>query len=55
MPIPPNKRKGRVLFDPIDLLHWLDVVGVFEIGTRPDGTRLRVEDYPHFFQTQIPI
>jgi 3-hydroxyacyl-[acyl-carrier-protein] dehydratase len=42
--------KGRVLFNPVDLLSWLRVVGVFEIGVRPDGTRLRVEDYsalPH--------
>jgi 3-hydroxyacyl-[acyl-carrier-protein] dehydratase len=38
--------KGRVLFNPADLLSWLNSVGVFQIGTRPDGTRLRVEDYP---------
>lgn len=36
-----NKR----LFDPAHLLHWLRIVGVFEVGVRPDGTRLRVEDY----------
>lgn len=42
--------KGRVLFNPADLLGWLKAVGVFQIGTRPDGTRLRVEDYPHFSQ-----
>jgi 3-hydroxyacyl-[acyl-carrier-protein] dehydratase len=39
--------RGRVLFNPIDLLKWLRVVCVFDIGTRQDGTRLRVEDYPH--------
>ncbi|MFO0789623.1 MAG: 3-hydroxyacyl-ACP dehydratase FabZ family protein [Pirellulales bacterium] len=39
--------RGRTLFDPIELLKWLRVVKVFDIGTRPDGTRLRVEDYPH--------
>jgi 3-hydroxyacyl-[acyl-carrier-protein] dehydratase len=39
--------KGRVLFDPADLLKWLRVVGVFEVGVRPDGTRLRVEDYSY--------
>jgi 3-hydroxyacyl-[acyl-carrier-protein] dehydratase len=37
--------KGRQLFDPIHLLHWLRLVGVFEVGTRPDGSRLRPEDY----------
>lgn len=36
---------GRRLFDPAHLLHWLRLVGVFEIGVRPDGSRLRVEDY----------
>ena len=35
----------RRLFDPAHLLHWLRLVGVFDIGTRPDGTRLRPEDY----------
>ncbi|HEX3599768.1 MAG TPA: 3-hydroxyacyl-ACP dehydratase FabZ family protein [Lacipirellulaceae bacterium] len=39
--------RGRVLFDPLELLKWLRVVGVFDVGVRPDGTRLRVEDYPH--------
>jgi 3-hydroxyacyl-[acyl-carrier-protein] dehydratase len=33
------------LFDPADLVHWLHLVGVFEVGTRPDGSRIRVEDY----------
>ena len=37
--------KGRVLFNPADLLGWLRAVGVFEVGVRPDGTRLCVEDY----------
>lgn len=36
---------GRRLFDPAHLLHWLRLVGVFDVGVRPDGTRLRVEDY----------
>lgn len=35
----------RRLFDPAHLLHWLRLVGVFEVGVRPDGTRLRPEDY----------
>jgi 3-hydroxyacyl-[acyl-carrier-protein] dehydratase len=37
--------KQRRLFDPAHLLHWLRLVGVFEVGVRPDGSRLRVEDY----------
>jgi 3-hydroxyacyl-[acyl-carrier-protein] dehydratase len=37
--------KGRKLFDPAHLLHWLRLVGVFDIGVRADGTRLRPEDY----------
>jgi 3-hydroxyacyl-[acyl-carrier-protein] dehydratase len=41
-----EQTKGRVLFNPVDLLGWLRAVGVFDIGVRQDGTRLRVEDYP---------
>ncbi len=37
--------QGTRLFDSAHLLHWLKLVGVFEVGTRPDGTRLRIEDY----------
>ena len=33
------------LFDPAHLLHWLRIVGVFDVGVRADGTRMRVEDY----------
>lgn len=33
------------LFNPAHLLHWLRLVGVFEVGTKADGTPLRVEDY----------
>ena len=33
------------LFDPAHLLHWLRLVGVFDVGVRPDGTRLKPEDY----------
>lgn len=47
--------RGRVLFDPIELLKWLRVVGVFDIGVRPDGTRLRVEDYPHLNQKRVDL
>jgi 3-hydroxyacyl-[acyl-carrier-protein] dehydratase len=40
-----GQNSSRRLFDPTHLLHWLRLVGVFDIGTRPDGTRLRAEDY----------
>jgi 3-hydroxyacyl-[acyl-carrier-protein] dehydratase len=40
-----EQTKGRVLFNPRDLLKWLRVVGVFDIGVRQDGTRLREQDY----------
>ena len=33
------------LFDPADLVHWLHLVGIFEVGRRPDGTRISPEDY----------
>ncbi len=35
----------RQLFDPADLLHWLSIVGVFDVGQRPDGTRLTPSMY----------
>jgi hypothetical protein len=40
-----EQTKDRQLFDPAHLLHWLRLVGVFDVGVRPDGTRLRPEDY----------
>jgi 3-hydroxyacyl-[acyl-carrier-protein] dehydratase len=36
---------GLRLFRKRDLLHWLSLVGVFEVGVRPDGTPLRSSDY----------
>jgi 3-hydroxyacyl-[acyl-carrier-protein] dehydratase len=36
---------GRRLFDPAHLLHWLRLVGVFDVGVRQDGSRLRPDDY----------
>ena len=47
--------RGRVLFDAIDLLKWLRVVRVFDVGVRQDGTRLRVEDYPHLNQRRAAL
>ena len=40
-----NQPADKRLFDPAHLLHWLRLVGVFDVGIRPDGTRLRPEDY----------
>ena len=40
-----ERADDRRLFDPTHLLHWLRLVGVFDIGVRPDGTKLRAEDY----------
>jgi 3-hydroxyacyl-[acyl-carrier-protein] dehydratase len=40
-----EQTRGRRLFNPADLLKWLRIVGVFDIGVRQDGTRLRAEDY----------
>ncbi len=37
---------GARMFRPRDLRHWLELVGVFEIGVKSDGTRLRPSDYP---------
>lgn len=33
------------LFDPEDLVRWLHVTGVFHVGVREDGTRMKPEDY----------
>ena len=40
------ERLGSKLFRPRDLQHWLQLVGVFEVGVKQDGTRLRAADYP---------
>ena len=37
---------GSRLFRPTDLRHWLSLVGVFDVGVKADGTRLRQSDYP---------
>ena len=37
---------GHRLFRPRDLRHWLALVGVFEVGVRQDGTRIREAEYP---------
>jgi 3-hydroxyacyl-[acyl-carrier-protein] dehydratase len=34
------------MFRPRDLRHWLELVGVFEVGVKQDGTRIREADYP---------
>ena len=33
------------LFDPCDLAEWLHIVGIFEVGIRKDGSRMRAADY----------
>ena len=40
------QQMGARLFRPSDLRHWLDLVGVFEVGVKKDGARLRRSDYP---------
>jgi 3-hydroxyacyl-[acyl-carrier-protein] dehydratase len=40
------QQMGARLFRPRDLRHWLELVGVFEVGVKQDGTRLRQADYP---------
>ena len=40
------QQMGAKLFRPTDLRHWLNLVGVFEVGVKQDGTRLKREDYP---------
>jgi 3-hydroxyacyl-[acyl-carrier-protein] dehydratase len=43
-----EQTKGRTLFNPKDLLKWLRVVGVFDVGVHRDGSRMRVQDYNSF-------
>ena len=45
--------RGRVLFNPYHLRGWLQIVGVFDVGIRPDGSRIRPEDYPSFANARI--
>ncbi|TWU00738.1 3-hydroxyacyl-[acyl-carrier-protein] dehydratase FabZ [Botrimarina colliarenosi] len=33
------------LFDPADLVRWLHVTGVFQVGVRQDGSRMQPADY----------
>lgn len=33
------------LFDPEDLVRWLHTTGVFRVGVREDGSRMKPEDY----------
>ena len=40
------EQMGARLFRPSDLQHWLELVGLFEVGVREDGTRLKRDDYP---------
>ncbi len=40
------QQMGARLFRPRDLQHWLELLGVFEVGVKQDGTRLKRSDYP---------
>jgi 3-hydroxyacyl-[acyl-carrier-protein] dehydratase len=40
------QKLGKRLFSPQHLGHWLQLVGVFEVGVKQDGTRLKASDYP---------
>src|SRR4051812_15323000 len=45
--------RGRVLFNPYHLRGWLQIVGVFDVGRHADGSRIRVEDYPHLANARV--
>jgi 3-hydroxyacyl-[acyl-carrier-protein] dehydratase len=40
------QQMGARLFRPRDLKHWLELVRVFEVGVKQDGTPLKRSDYP---------
>jgi 3-hydroxyacyl-[acyl-carrier-protein] dehydratase len=40
------QQMGARLFRPRDLQHWLELVRLFEVGVKQDGTRLKRSDYP---------
>lgn len=40
------QKLGAKLFRPRDLAHWLNLVSVFDVGVKQDGTRMRRCDYP---------
>jgi 3-hydroxyacyl-[acyl-carrier-protein] dehydratase len=37
-----DRSEGKQLYDPADLLQWLKVVRVFDVGVKPDGSPVRV-------------
>lgn len=41
-----QQRLGSQLFRPRDLRHWLELVGVFEVGVDAKGERLKRQNYP---------
>lgn len=40
------KQMGARLFRPEVLRHWLELVRLFDVGVKQDGTRLKRSDYP---------
>jgi 3-hydroxyacyl-[acyl-carrier-protein] dehydratase len=41
-----SQQVGSRMFRPSDLKHWLELVGVFDVGKKSDGTPLQMSDYP---------
>lgn len=50
-----NNTRGRQLFHPADLLKWLRVVGVFDVGVHANGARMRPEDYSYLMEAQTAL
>lgn len=42
---PTDASMPKRLFDPVDLAHWLQLTGVFDVGIKKDGTRMHAKDY----------
>ncbi len=42
---PTDQEMPTRLFNPIDLVHWLHLTGVFVVGVHEDGTRMQAVDY----------
>lgn len=39
------------MFEPLELLTWLKVLGIFDIGVRPDGSRIEIP--PHLAKAEL--
>ncbi len=47
-----DRSEGKELFEPLDLLTWLRLLRVFEVGVNPDGTPIQVP--AHLAQADLP-